>query len=212
MALLEIRNLSEYGVSIVTATAGGQGRPLVVKLRPNENIRMYPEDLQKWPIGSKQDLAEMVARATVQVSELNCVHIDYDREHLVDWHATDLNSALANAIEFKNAYNAHIVDTSLHQNADLINPITSADPITLPTLIALITEAQTDYNLHLGQMGPQVHVFNDLLNSFVIVAPVDLPTCLIKLEQLITRYHNHQRQCMDNPAVGPLSPSQIITY
>ncbi len=85
--------------------------------------------------------------------------------------ATDLATLVTLTNDLKAAFNAHIVESTVHVMDDNLDRVTAADAMDLPTSAVLLNQLQTKYLLHLARH--RVHVYQDTIN---IVAYTEVPS------------------------------------
>ena len=85
--------------------------------------------------------------------------------------ANNLSSALVLCNTLKAAFNAHLIQTSVHIPNDSINSISYVDAVDLPSLIILTNALRVSFNSHVNKFGVQgVHQLADSGN--IITSPV----------------------------------------
>jgi hypothetical protein len=215
--MLQIRNVADFPVMVSTSYTGGQGRPLYIKLGPGEHKLVGQQEVGKWPLGAKENLAESMQMGHLLVNELVAVHSPKDDGHVLpEFTACNLGSAILTAAgEWSNVtgktdgwsdvYNAHVLNQAVHSAADTANMMTLARPTDLTTLIAYVTAMKAKFNAHIGA---GVHATADTANTIGAPVPADLPTCIASLRQLYGRFDAHKKQFS---AGGPwLTPDAVI--
>lgn len=205
--MLMVKNISEYGISVMTSEFAGQGRPYVLYLKPGKFQYMLQDQLKVWPHGGKQDLAAYVQKGVLEVKELSAVHVATDESSTPTFASNDLATALTDAVIIRDNYNAHIGNTAFHTAVDAANVSVLAPPTTLPLLIAFITDLQGKYDAHILLA---IHPTPDAWNPTAAGVPIDLPTSLVALRELFALVAQHKEQKVTLGAA--LTPQQIITY
>lgn len=110
--------------------------------------------------------------------------------------------SLAGAIELandlKSKYNAHIADATEHTTAvDAAHQITSSNATDYDSLVTLVTELLTDYDLHEGdaELGAAwvYHAAQEASDHSLtsLVAPVTLAECVTKLLDFKSKFNAH---------------------
>jgi len=109
-----------------------------------------------------------------------------------------LADAITLANDLKAKYNLHIADVTAHTaSADATNVITSADATDLASLITLVTELLTDYDLHDddAELGAAwvYHAAQEAADASPAdtTAPTDLPECMYDLTNLKAEMDTH---------------------
>ena len=215
--MLQIRNVADFPVMVSTSYNGGQGRPLYIKLQPGEHKLVGQEEVGKWPLGSKENLAESMQMGHLLVNELTAVHSPKDDGHLLpDFIACNLGSAIIAAAGewstvtgktdgWSDIYNAHVLNRAVHSAPDTANMMTLARPTDLATLVIYVIAMKAKFNAHIGA---GVHATADTVNTVGLPVPIDLPTCLLSLRQLYGRFDVHKKQFSASGAW--LTPDAVI--
>jgi len=216
--MLQIRNVTDFPVLVSTSYTGGQGRPLYIKLKAGEHKLVGQQEVAKWPLGSKENLAESMQMGHLVVNALTAVHSPKDDGHILpEFTACNLGSAIITAAgEWSNitgktegwsdVYNAHIINQAVHLTADATNNMTMARPTNQATLNAYVAAMKVKFNAHIGMVG--VHANADVVNVIGAPIPVDLPTCIVSLRQLYARFNAHKKQFSAGGAF--LTPDAVI--
>lgn len=207
--MLQIQNISKFGVSVKTSDGGGSGRPNVLKLRPNSMTLMMQQELKSWPTGAKEDLSRYVQMGTLIIKELDRVHNGPDKSRKLDFYAEDLGSCLTFSVELQEDYNTHVLSEVFHTPAGT-NTSTAAAPTDLPTLITLISDIRTNFNLHVVNTTPHVNADNQFAAATNPLTTVQ--DCVEALRQLNNVLDGHKEAVVPNASPTVLTPAQIITY
>lgn len=206
--MLVVKNISEYGISVMTSDAAGQGRPNVLYLKPGKWQNMMQAQLKKWPHGAKMDMATCVQKGVLEVKPLTQVHVAEDQSSTPTFNSNNLASALTDAVVVRDNYNEHLANVAFHLIADTLNDSTIVAPTTLPLLIVFLTDLRAKFNLHLAAAG--VHPSNDVKNTILAAVPTDLPTSLTVLREIFAKLAQHKEQGL--LAGIALTPQTIINY
>ena len=94
-----------------------------------------------------------------------------------------------------------------HDAQEAVNVIAAADATDLATTITLLTEAQTDYDLHIA--SAVFHPNADTKNDTNAAVPTDLPTSIVALDEIYGLLNSHLIWATD-AASGSLTPLDII--
>jgi len=206
--MLEIQNICDYRVSVMTGDSGGSNRPNVINLGPGDKMTMMKEELKAWTMGARQDLSRCVQISSLRITELNSVHVGKDMASKPDYTAFTLQSTIDTAVAFKDAWNLHL-KSGVHIAEDLTNDMTLADPTTLPLLILYIAAQQGFYTAHIADAT--FHVAGDAVNTITPIVASDLPTSIAALKELFAKFEKHKRQ-VAGAGTAPLTPTGILTY
>ena len=206
--MLEIHNISSYRVSVMTGGSGGSNRPNVINLGPGERQMMMKAELHAWTLSSKQDLSRYVQMSTLQIKELDSVHVGRDMAVAPVYTALTLESAIDTAISFRDAWNLHL-KSGVHIAEDTTNVMTFSNPETLPVLAAFISSQQVKYTAHIPSVV--FHAKTDIINVLTPIVPGTLATCIAALKELFAKFEKHKRQVAGTVA-PPLTPATILTY
>ena len=218
--MLQIRNTADFPVMVSSSYTGAQGRPLYVKLGPGENKLVGHEEINKWPTGAKENLAEQVQMGHLAVNELTAVHVPKDDGHVLpEFVACNLGSTILNVAGaswdgvalpptptvdgFVDVYNAHVLAVGVHTAVG--TAYVAPRPTNLATLITYITNLQAAFDAHIAAAPP--HANADAVNGTTVVA-ADLPTCIQALRELYGRFNAHKKQFSAGGAF--LTPDAII--
>jgi len=206
--MLEIENICDYRVSVMTGDSGGSNRPNVINLEPGEKLTMMQQELKSWTMGPRQDLSRYVQMSSLQITELDSVHVGRDMAAKPEYTALTLESTINTAVAFKNAWNLHL-RSGVHIAEDLANDMVLANPDTLPLLLLYIAAQQAFYAAHIS--SAVFHVAADIINGITPIVATDLPTSIAALTELFAKFEKHKRQ-VTGAGTPPLTPAGILTY
>ncbi len=210
--MLQIQHIGKYRIGLSTgAQGGGTGQPNLLNMNNRDVALVQTEALRAWVPEAKEALAGYVQSGQLAVREMTCVHESIDSTPLFDepvLYSTGETKALEAAVLFKKIYNKHLLNTAYHTAADVANPIVTADPTDVPSLVIFLAAVKINYNAHLAD-GAIAHLAADTVNVAVETA-TDLPTSVIALERLFYLFHAHKEFC--TPTGLPLTPDAIIAY
>lgn len=197
--------------------AGTAAFPILVDLAPGKYIDVPAQSVNDWDPGVKQWLAEYVVQGLLKVFNISSLHLyqdknhnaEYDYDYLIEARMGDL--ALNHAIDVATSLNTemqlHFDNLSVHGGA--VGTLTAAVPTNLATLIAWITDAQTQHAAHLA--SAVAHTIADTWNPLALGAPTDLATSIAALQELYRRYHSH-KSWLDPTSAAEMDVVTLLAY
>lgn len=207
MAMITITNVTKGTALQQTASVrtgfqdSGGAMPMFLAIGPGKSVRIPNQSFADWLPGVKQKIGEYMARGILKVFTMNSVHVYQDKGHeaiygydyLIDYkfgplaetHALNMAAALDTVLKL------HFASLAVHGGA--VGAMTAALPTDLTTLIAWVTDAQTEYGVHVASTGvpPAAHP-NAPVNTLALGAPTTWPTCIAAMQEIHRVYHAHK--------------------
>ena len=148
------------------------------------------------PVPMTQDLESrggLVKTATLVGSVATSAFVDFPGDIANfsndEFNVIDNNTVADLANNLKALFNSHIADTTYHDNADVVNPVATANATSISTTITLLNSIKASYNAHLSAAG--VHYVNDGTNAVVIANAVDLNTSITLANDIRAKFGVH---------------------
>lgn len=207
MSMILIQNVSKGTAFEQTASVrtgyqdSGGGMPMFLAIPPGENVCVPDESFKDWLPGVKQWIGEYMATGVLKVYTIDSPHLYQDKGHdciygydylidvklgtIAETHALNMATALDTVLKL------HFASLAVHGGAH--GAITAALPTDLTTLIAWVTDVQTEYAVHIASTGvpPAAHP-NAPVNALALGAPTTWATCIAALQEIHRVYHTHK--------------------
>jgi hypothetical protein len=214
--MIQIKNIGTTQAAFNTKYGGSSGYPIYFKLEPGDSIQIPRQNLHNYQNGVKQNIVEYVANGTLELRELDSVHIYVDKNNTPSYTENDLagvddaimlTRVLAAAVSHHATFDAHATSYAVH-NA-VTAAIAHADPTDLATLATYIGAARTAHNAHIADAMAHPHV--DASNTVAVGVPAaTLVACVPAMQELLRMFTSHKSWV--NTMSVPLSILAIQTY